>query len=368
MADDPSQSVADPNVTEPNIIPPAESASVPTDRPVSTILADSPTEPKTPLADPGSDYTVATESASIALSPSTVPAESPDQSANVPTEAQGEASPPTPPPVPDEIAVTPPQSEPQVAPTPPPEATSEGSIQDSFPSDQPSRVQSEAPERVSGPQASQEPETVPQSAEIKPEPPQGIQEAPLADPGTPISPKTSFGDLVSDQPSPVSPPVSPLPSAPSQTGTSGQPPQSLQAPKTSFGDFVGTPPTEEPTITIEPVEPPKPVQPPQPPQSPLTGAPVQAGTSGQPSTETVIEAKADFSYKRQQALQTRRKKRQDHFAKILTLVSQKGKIHNSDIVTLLRVSQSTATNYLHSLVKDGKIKKEGKAKATTYSL
>ncbi|MBI5621103.1 hypothetical protein HY949_04935 [Candidatus Gottesmanbacteria bacterium] len=195
---------------------------------------------------------------------------------------------------------------------------------------------------------------MPQSAEIKPEPPQGTQEAPMADPGNPISPKTSFGDLVSDQPSPVSPPISP------------QVPQSPQAPKSTFGDLMGTPPTEEPTITIEPIEPSKPVQPPLP-----AVALAKEGispSSTQPPTEKVIEAKVDFSSKRQQALQTRRKKREDHLANILTLVSRKGKIHNSDVVTLLRVSQSTATNYLHSLVKDGKIKKEGKAKATTYSL
>lgn len=349
MADSPVSS-------DPNIIPPAESASSPVDRPVSTILADSSPEPKTPLADPGSDYTVATESASIAPSPSTVPAdsqipvptESPDQSATVPTEAQGEASPPPPPPVHEETSATPPQSEPQVAPMPPPEATSGGSIQDSLPSEQPPQVQSEAPVNTPSPEASPAPETAPQSAEIKPEPLEGTQNAPLADSGTPISPKTSFGDLVSDQPSPVSPPVSP------------QAPQSPQAPKSSFGDLVGKPPAEEPTITIEPIEPPKETTPPPPisPQSPISPS----------SPQTIIEAKADFSAKRQQALQTRRKKREDHLAKILTLISQKGKIHNSDVVTFLRVSQSTATNYLHSLVKDGKIKKEGKAKATTYLL
>lgn len=375
MADEPAQSVADPNITDPNIIPSAESASSPPNRPVSTILADSPTEPKTPLADPGSDYTapapvpadlsggvsaqtdspVATESASVVPSSSTVPAESPSQSATVPTEAKEEASPPSPP-----AAEPAPVASPE-----PPEATSGGSIQDSSPSDQLSQVQPSAPSNASGVPVSQEPETAPQSAEIKPEPPQGTQEAPLADPETLISPKTSFGDLVSDQPSPVSPSVSP------------QAPQSPQAPKSSFGDLVGQLPVEEPTINIEPIETPKETIPPPPispptPQSPL---PVEAlakegvsPSSSQPPTETVIEAKADFSAKRQQALQTRRKKREDHLAKILALVSQKGKIRNSDIVTLLRVSQSTATNYLHSLVKHGKIKKEGKAKATIYFL
>jgi|GEM_PF-6345409 len=337
---DPSGPVADSQVSsDPNIIPPAESANNPPNRPVSTILADSPPEPKTPLADPGSDYTapvpddlsgvdsaqtdspVATESASIAPSPNTVPADASTeasakvdsetpipaesfvatQSATVPTETQGETS----------------------QPPPSPESVEGGSIQDSSPSNQPSQVQPSASSNASDVPVSQEPETTPQSAEIKPGSPEGTQNAPLADP---------------------------------------------DSQKTSFGDLIGKPTAEEPTINIEPIEPPKPVQPPQ---SPLPRDPSQTGTWGispQTPTEKVIEAKADFSAKRQQALQTRRKRREDHLAKILALVSQKGKIRNNDIVTLLRVSQSTATNYLHILVKDGKLKKEGKAKATMYSL
>ncbi|KKS51568.1 MAG: hypothetical protein UV17_C0060G0010 [Candidatus Gottesmanbacteria bacterium GW2011_GWA1_42_26] len=379
MADDPSQSVAGPIASDRNIIPPAESASSPLNRPVSTILADSPTEPKTPLADPAKDYTVpvsadfpvATEPASIASPPSTAPAdasievsakvdseipvpdESPDQSATVPTEAQGEASPP---PFPDEIAVTPPQPKPQVAPAPSPDPAERGSIQDSLPPDQSSKVQPEASESAPDAQASPAPETASQSAEIKPEPPQGTQEAPLADPGTQISPKT-FGDLVSDQPSPVSPPVSP------------QAPQSPQAPKSSFGDLVG----KQPTINIGPIEAPKPVQSPLPADlsaevSTKAEALAKEGVSPQPPAETVIEVKADFSSKRQQALQTRRKKREDHLVKIIALVGQKGKVSNKDVRDALRVSQSTASDYLHALVKSGKIKKEGKAKATIYLL
>lgn len=359
MADDPVQSVADPIASDPNIIPPPESANSPTDRPVSTILADSPTEAKTPLADPGSDYTastpvpdestVATESASLAPSSSTVPADSesqtpadsqttvPDessvatQSATVPTEIQGEASPP---PVPVEIQATPIQPAPQVTSTLPPEPTEGGSIPDFSHPNQPIQVQSEAPVAAPEPQASPAQESPLHSAEIKPEPPQGTQPAPLADLD---SQKSSFGDILVGT-GEASAPVIPVPVPP--------PP----IPQTSFGDLVGKPPIEEPTINIEPIESPKPIQPSQPP------------------AETVIEAKADFSAKRQQALQSRRRKRDDHLVKILALISQKGTIHNNDIVTNLRVSQSTATNYLHSLVKDGKIKKEGKAKATIYSL
>lgn len=361
MADDPVQSVADPQVSDPNIIPPPESASSDSNRPVSTILADSPIEPKTPLADPGSDYTppsipadppVATESASIASSPSTIPADLPTSTLISPQSPLSPISPPEEPSIPS----IPPDPSVSSVSSSPPEATSGGSIQDSLPSDQPSQVQPEAPESASSPQAFQTTEKASQSAEIKPEPLEGTQNAPLADSN---SPKSSFGDLMgttepsfpvpSDEPtrSPVSlpPTISPEPAS--------------SAPETSFGDLTEKTLAEEPTINIEPIEAPKPVQPPLP--------PVASAKEGS-SPQTVIEAKADFSVKRQQALQTRRKKREDHLAKILALVSQKGKIHNSDIVTFLRVSQSTATNYLHSLVKDGKIKKEGKAKATVYFL
>ena len=335
MADDPSQSVAGPITSDRNIIPPAESASSPLNRPVSTILADSPTEPKTPLADPASDYTspvpadlsdvdsaqtdspVATESASIASSP--------------PISPQSPLSPIFPPVEPSIPSIS---SEPSV-PSSPPEATSEGSIQDFSPSDQPSQVQPDTPEGASGPQAFQEPENPPQSAGIKPEPPQGTQNVPLADLD---SQKSSFGDLGSS-----TKPISPVPSIePVQPVV-----MSPSAPKTSFGDLDVKPPVEEPTINIEPIQPPKPVQ---------------------PQNNTVIEAKADFSAKRQQALQTRRKKREDHLTKIIALVGQKGKISNKDVRDSLRVSQSTASDYLHSLVKDGKIMKEGKAKATIYLL
>ena len=388
MADDPSQSVADSKASsDPNIIPATESASSDSNRPVSTILADSPTEPKIPLADSGSDYTapvpadlsggvsaqtdspIATESASIISSPNTVPAdESTEASAKVDSQ----------PTVPDESSVatqsaTVATESPgdAIPPPPPPDPTEGGSIQDSLPPDQPSQVQPEAPVSAPSPQASQEPKTAPQSAEIKPEPPEGTQNAPLADFD---SQKSSFGDILEgtgEAPAPVTPisvPIQP-PSPPVSEPISS-------TPKTSFGDLVGIPPTEEPTINIVPIEAPKPSQPPQSPppsQSPLPaealakeGQSPISPSSLQPQTEKVIEAKADFSAKRKQALQTRRNKREDHLAKILALISQKGKINNKDICDLLRVSQSTATNYLHSLVKDGKIKKEGKAKATVY--
>lgn len=368
MADDPTQSVADSQASsDPNIIPTPESASSPADRPVSTILADPSPEPATPSADLTTDYTapvttpadppVATESATISSSPSPVPADSP---VSAPILPQSPSSPPSPL---EEPLAPPPQPAPQLTPTQPPEPTEGGSIQDSSPTDKPSQVQPEVSVHAPSPIASQAQEISSQSAEIKPEPLEGTREAPLADSDFQ---KTSFGDLTD-----ITNPSSPVPSVePTQPAV-----PSASIPMSSFGDFIEKPPTDEPTIHIEPIEPPKPTQQPQQPGSPRSPLPTEASEkegisplSSQPPTEVVTEAKADFSSKRQQALQTRRKKRDDHLAKILTLIFQKGKIHNSDAVTLLHVSQSTVTNYLHSLVKDGKIKKEGKAKATTYSL
>lgn len=328
MADDPVQSVADPIASDPNIIPPPESASDPADRPVPTILADSSPEPATPSADLTTDYTapatipadlsteasakvdpsVATESATISSSPVPVSADSQvsekgeKQSATVPTEAQGKGI-----------------SPPQEAPVPSPDPVEGGSIPVSFPPNEPSQVQPEVPVNAPNPEASQVQEISPQSAEIKPEPPQGTQNAPLADSN---SQKSSFGDIL-------------------------------------VGTGEAKPPVEEPTIYIEPIEPPKPMQPLQTPISP---------SSPQPQVDKVVEAKADFSSKRQQALQVRRKKREDHLAKIIALVGQKGKVSNKDVRDLLRVSQSTASEHLQTLVNSGKIKKEGKAKATVYSL
>ena len=380
MVDDPSQSVADPRVTDPNIIPPAESASVPLDRPVSTILADSPPEPKTPLADPGSDYTVptpvsaespvATESASVASSPGTVPAD-----ASIEASAKVD-----PPPLPSESPSQPPADPVSVAPAPvepffpsippdpsvpssPLEATSGGSIKDSLPSDQPSQVQPGASVNAPSPEASQAQENPPQSAGIKEQPPQGTQNAPLADSN---SQKTSFGDLTGpteprlSDPTPEKPIQPPVPApTPSEPAT--------PAPKSSFGDLTGESSAEEPTINIEPIETPKETIPPPPISPPSPQSPISP-LSPQLQTEVVKEAKTDFSAKRQQALQTRRKKREGHLAKIIALVSQKGKISNKDVRDTLRVSQSTASDYLQTLVKSGKINKVGKAKATIYSL
>lgn len=75
---------------------------------------------------------------------------------------------------------------------------------------------------------------------------------------------------------------------------------------------------------------------------------------------------AELEVRRQKANQTRQTKKEDNLTKIEKLMTEKGKINNDDVCDFLHVSQSTASNYLKDLVNQGKIKIEGKGKATIY--
>jgi Mn-dependent DtxR family transcriptional regulator len=59
-------------------------------------------------------------------------------------------------------------------------------------------------------------------------------------------------------------------------------------------------------------------------------------------------------------------RKQEHLSEVEKLAKGK-QINNDDVRELLHVSQSTATNYLEELTKQGKLKMSGKAKGTTYS-
>ena len=72
--------------------------------------------------------------------------------------------------------------------------------------------------------------------------------------------------------------------------------------------------------------------------------------------------------RRQHAVEARKQKRDENLNQIMELVQKKGKIDNLDVRDFLHISQTTATDYLRSLVNSGKLKKEGKAKATKYFL
>ncbi|KKU90282.1 MAG: Peptidase M23 family protein [Microgenomates group bacterium GW2011_GWA1_48_10] len=76
--------------------------------------------------------------------------------------------------------------------------------------------------------------------------------------------------------------------------------------------------------------------------------------------------KAELDTRRIKANQERQTRREENLMKIGKLIVEKKQINNDDVRELLHVSQSTATNYLQTLVDRGTIKKEGKGKTTTY--
>ena len=191
------------------------------------------------------------------------------------------------------------------------EAPKESSIEDHSSSNEPSQVQPETPQSAPVIQVENIP---PQSAGINPEPPQGTQNAPSADVKLPESPKSSFGDLM------------------------------------------GTPAdlSEEPAIHIDPIEAP-PIAPVTPPVIPPT----------QPTEEN---QQAALALRRQHAIEARKQKREENLGQILELAQKKGTVNNLDVRDFLHISQTTATDYLRTLVNSGKLKKAGKAKATMYTL
>ena len=238
------------------------------------------------------------------------------------------------------------------------EAPKEVSVQDHPPSNQPSQVQPEAPQNTPVTQGENNP---PQSAGIKPEPPEAIQNTPSADSKPPESPKASFGDL-SETVQPVlsaSPPVviSP-PQSSSQPASQPQPipsPVEIPSPVSSFGNLMEKPAdlSEEPAIHIDPIE--------APPIAPVT-PPVT------PPMQPKEENQAALAVRRQHATEARKQKREENLTQVIELVQKKGKVDNLDVRDFLHISQTTATDYLRSLVSSGKLKKEGKAKATKYFL
>lgn len=262
-------------------------------RPVSTIPADSSqasdsAQPKP--ADPVDQVFEATASATVIP-----PADSQPAAPILPQ------SPESPQPSDAPVQVVPPtQVEPQSPPVfTPPEAPKESGIQEPSPSNQPPQVQPEAPKNTPVIRV----ENVPsQSAGIKPEPPQGAQNAPSADSKPPESPKSSFGDLMGI-------------------------PADLSA---------------EPAIHIDPIE--------------------------APTAPPVSDEKEASAIHRQRAVEARKQKREENLTQVLELAQKKGKIDNLDVRDFLHISQTTATDYLRTLVISGKLRKEGKAKATVYSL
>lgn len=292
------------------------STSPPSEEPVSTISAD----PSQVLADSPPTFVSPTESLVRETPPAPVPKEAPSSNQT---------------PAPPSLAVSSSDlSNPSDLNNSPP------IINVSPPEIKPIEVQPDSPNSI--PTVSPSSPTT-ESASIKPEPPQSAQNTPMADFDPAKSTPTTFGDLLSDNTSPVSPPP---PAAPT---TNDQPPTN----NFSFGDLIKDIKPEESVIQPPPV----------PPTSPPISLPV---TNYQPLTTNI--SSPNLSVNRFKANQARIQKKAAHLQKILDLAKTKGKINNQDIRNVLRSSQSTVTQYLKELVSGGKLKKEGKAKATYYSL
>ena len=180
----------------------------------------------------------------------------------------------------------------------------------------------------------------------------------------PTNPDTNNGYLGYINPTPYLTETSPLPQSP----LSPQPPD-------LSGDFSeGRPNEETPVIPAE-----QPVAQPehQPPQSPLPAeASAKEGISPQLAqtevTEVEIQKQAvamfDARLKENSVKgnQAKKDKRNEAIQKIFALAQEKKRITNEQVRDLLRISQSTATDYLSDLVNRGMLKTEGKGRATVY--
>jgi hypothetical protein len=173
---------------------------------------------------------------------------------------------------------------------------------------------------------------------------------------TPSAPTVSI-----DQPPKESATIEPKPlEAPQNTiPADSKPPETPKT--TSFGDLMGNPSdlSDEPAIHIDTIEAP-PVQPSPPPISP--SSPSDPSLPSDPSDQTDEQS----DERRLHANEVRKQKKEDNLAKIIMFVQSQGKATNLDIRDYLHISQSTTTGYLRTLVNSGKLKKEGKAKATKY--
>ena len=109
-----------------------------------------------------------------------------------------------------------------------------------------------------------------------------------------------------------------------------------------------------PESVSEPQAQPEPVQSSSPVPAPET--PAEPQSSQTQAATTVIRPQGDLAAANAK-IQATRQKRLD---KIMSRLSEKGKITNDEVEKLLRVSDATATRYLDALEKEGRVRQEGK--------
>ena len=115
--------------------------------------------------------------------------------------------------------------------------------------------------------------------------------------------------------------------------------------------------------TVAPEQAPEPVTAQIPASEPMPATPEPE--SPPPSAAAEVDAPKtgfvrDLLIKARATIQFRKTKKLE---KILSAVGTKGKITNDEVEKLLHVSDATATRYLSALVKNGKLKQEGKTGA-----
>ncbi len=134
--------------------------------------------------------------------------------------------------------------------------------------------------------------------------------------------------------------------------------ETTPTPEQSQPEETQQPPVEEvpPPIKLEPE---KPVEQSEPPQAPQM-------SEEEIQKQVDEKLKVELDVRRLKANQVRQTKREENLMKIEKLVEEKKQINNDNVRELLHVSQSTASEYLQTLVNRGTIKIEGKSKATIY--
>ncbi len=112
--------------------------------------------------------------------------------------------------------------------------------------------------------------------------------------------------------------------------------------------------TPEPQVQPEPAQSNSPA--PQATQSVAPPTSIIDSTSSRQVGELLVKARAKIQERRRKKLE-----------KIMTKVTETGKISNNEVQKLLRVSDATATRYLDMLEKEGRLRQEGKTgKSVVY--
>lgn len=145
-----------------------------------------------------------------------------------------------------------------------------------------------------------------------------------------------------------------------QTGAENTPPETPSPSSTSPAQISSDEQKEDAPPPVEATQNPDP-KPSAASDTTLTPAipPEPPAISPQVQNRTFLESRILANLKRSQ-------KKAKHIAQIEEFAAQKGKITNGAVRDLLRISQSSASNYLKELHKTGRLQKFGRGRASYY--